>query len=524
MRNYIPKRTLLTLAAMQPGLLFAACSGSHLAQTVPPGAQPGDLTLEPCQFKLDDGEVAAECGVLVVAENRAKPNSRLIALPVIRIRATSAHPTEPIFFLEGGPGQSNLKFKPSAALLVNHDVVLVGYRGVDGSALLDCPEVKRVIKGVSGDALGEESLAQLGRAFQTCAERLQREGVDLAGYTILEVIADLEAVRLALGYERVHLLSRSYGTRIAQLYARQHPDRVYRSIMVGVNPPGRFVWEPGTIDAQLEYYARLWARDPKQRARTPNLAETIRNVAHNMPRRWLLLPIDPGKVRMMAFVMCFHRNTAAMVFDAFVATEQGDPSGLALMSLAYDFIVSTSFIWGDLVAKAYSADFDPQRDYLTELDPPHSILGSPLAKALWYPAQAGAWPIAPLSAELRQMQPMETETLLVSGSIDFSTPAEFAAQELLPHLPKGKQVILAEMGHINDIWQLQPQATERLLTSFFDTGVADDSLYTYAPTDFQVTWGFPRLAKLGLGVLFLLVAAVVGGLRWIRRHKGDKQL
>jgi hypothetical protein len=30
--------------------------------------------------------------------------------------------------LTGGPGASNMKFKPPVALLVNHDFVMVGYR------------------------------------------------------------------------------------------------------------------------------------------------------------------------------------------------------------------------------------------------------------------------------------------------------------------------------------------------------------------------------------------------------------
>ena len=58
-----------------------------------------------------------------------------------RIRARSAHPAEPIFRLEGGPGMTNMQFSKASRLADDHDVVLVGYRGVDGSSRLDCPEV-----------------------------------------------------------------------------------------------------------------------------------------------------------------------------------------------------------------------------------------------------------------------------------------------------------------------------------------------------------------------------------------------
>jgi hypothetical protein len=62
-----------------------------------PGRQAGDLVMEPCIYPTGSGELAAECGTLVVPENRADIGSRLIALPVTRIRARSNDPAEPIF-------------------------------------------------------------------------------------------------------------------------------------------------------------------------------------------------------------------------------------------------------------------------------------------------------------------------------------------------------------------------------------------------------------------------------------------
>ncbi len=402
------------------------------------------------------------------------------------MHAVSDNPTEPIFWLGGGPGSSNLGFKPPTRLLTQHDFVIVGYRGADGSVVLDCPEVTRAVKGVGDNLLSAESRANLGGAFAQCFTRLQEEGVDPDGYNMLEVVEDMEAARIGLGYERVNLLSESYGTRVAQIYALQHPDSLHRSVMIGVNPPGHFVWEPATIDAQLKYYARLCAQDSACGARTSDLAETMRQVTHHMPRRWLFLSMDPGKVKVITFLLLFHRNTAAMVFDTYLAAGQGDFSGLALMSLMYDLMVPSQIIWGDSAAKAVSVDYDPARDYAAEMDPPDSILSSPFSLLQWGSAPNNVWPAKPIPAEIRQAQPSDVETLLVSGSIDFATPAEFATDELLPRLTNGKQVILSEMGHAQDVWNLQPQATEHLLTSFYDSGVVDDSLYTYVPMDFNL--------------------------------------
>ena len=214
----------------------------------------------------------------------------------------------------------------------------------------------------------------------------------------------------------------------------------------------------------------------------------------------------------MAFVMFFSRNTSAMVFDAYVAAEHGDASGLALMSTAYDFMVPKSFVWGDFFAKGGAADLDLSRDYTADLRAPDSIIGSPIAFMIWSPLSK-AWPQDKFPAKVGEIPPTEVETLLVSGSIDFSTPVEYATQDLLPTLKNGKQVILSEMGHVGDVWSVQPGATRRLLVSFYDTGVADDSLYKYEPMDFKVRFGFPLLAKISLGTGVLLVIGLFAGAR-----------
>jgi pimeloyl-ACP methyl ester carboxylesterase len=64
---------------------------------------------------------------------------------------------------------------------------------------------------------------------------------------------------------------------------------------------------------------------------------------------------------------------------------------------------------------------------------------------LW--SMAREWPTHPIPQEHRQVQPTDVETLLISGGIDFSTPPQFATEELLPYLSNGEQVILKDFGH-----------------------------------------------------------------------------
>ena len=515
-----PTSTTLLLILLLSTILVTACSAPEVpALTVPEGVRAGDLVnLESCTYEAKGVEYAADCGTLAVPENRSNPESRLIALPVTRVHALSDNPGEPIFWFAGGPGSTNMRFSRMEGLIDNHDIVMVGYRGVDGSSVLDCPEVKRAAKGLDGDLLSEASITHIGDAFSLCLARLHDDGFDLGGYTIPEVIEDNESVRKGLGYGSVNLLSGSYGTRVAQVYAWMYPESIHRSVMISVNPPGHMVWEPSVLDEQILYDADLCAQDAACSARTENLAETMRNVAHNMPRRWLFLKIDPGKARFMTHFFLWHRGQAASAYDIYISAENGDPSGLALMSLMYDMMIPSYMTWGELAVKGVSTDYDPTRDYLAEMKPADSVLGAPMSEFIWSGAQAMDWSIEMIPAELRQVRPSDVETLLVSGSIDATTPAQWATEELLPSLKNGKQVILSEFGHTDDVWGMQPEATIHLLTTFYETGEVDDSLFTYQPMDFHVGLGFPVLAKITLAVVVLVAGGLVVLARFVVRR------
>src|SRR3954454_2817219 len=298
-RTLTPGRivALALIAVVVGGLAYLRFAPTD-SISVPAGAQAGDLTLEDCTYATEDGSYAADCGTLVVPENRNNPQSRLIALPVTRIHARANQPTEPIFRLQGGPGKTNMEFKTASRFAQDHDVVLVGYRGVDGSSKLDCPEVVSALRH-STDFGGETTHRAYGNALRACAERLRDDGVDLAGYTIAQRVDDLETARKALGYKRIDLVSESAGTRYAMVYAWRHPQSIHRSVMIGVNPPGNFLWTQKTTDEQIARYAKLCAKDTDCSKRTDDLAATLRQT--DIPKRWGFLPIKRGNVQVATF-------------------------------------------------------------------------------------------------------------------------------------------------------------------------------------------------------------------------------
>jgi len=151
-----------------------------------------------------------------------------------------------------------------------------------------------------------------------------------------------------------------------------------------------------------------------------------------------------------------------------------------------------------------------------------------MSKLLCGPLRYGRWPTQQLPAKFRKQQQSDVETLLLSGSVDFSTPAENATKELLPYLKNGRQVILSECGHFNDVWYANIENTRLIVKSFYNTGVPNTSLNAYIPMNFSVSWGFPAIAKLALGVLtfvgIALVAVIVCFIRRFRKRQALKMI
>ena len=261
---------LVLIALVGLGLAYLHFAGGSASVSVPSGAHAGQLTLKHCTYANEP----ADCGTLVVPENRHDPHSRLIALPITRIRAHTSYPGVPIFRLQGGPGLSNMDFPAAKRFTAHHDFVLFGYRGVDGSSRLDCPEVIASIEH-SRDLLSRASLASNASAYRACAKRLQDKGVDLAGYSLPERVDDLELARHRLGYGPIDLISESAGTRTAMIYAWRYPHSIHRSVMVAANPPGNYLWNTKTTDEQIHRYAALCAQAQDCRSRTPDLAASI---------------------------------------------------------------------------------------------------------------------------------------------------------------------------------------------------------------------------------------------------------
>ena len=507
----VSRITALTIIGLLVlGLGYLRFKPDNGTVSVPKGAHAGQLTLKPCHYATENGSYAADCGTLVVPENRHKADSRLIAVPVTRIRARTAHPGTPVFRLQGGPGITNMTFPDASRFADKRDVVLVGYRGIDGSVRLDCPEVDSAMKHAR-DLLAPRAMDAYARGYRSCASRLQSDGVDLAGYSVPERVDDFEAARQALGYRRIDLLSESAGTRTAMVYAWRHPVSIARSVMIGANPPGNLIWYPKTTDEQIRKYSRLCAQDQSCSSRTTDLAATLHSTA--IPDHWWFLPIKKGNVRIATFFGLMNATSegagpiaAPKTIDAWLSTANGDASGFWIQSILPQLVFPTVQVQGERAAFA-RIDAAYARRYFAGERGRGSIIGDPGTEFVWAGGRLlNAWPAGPDDGKYNTVQTSQVPTLVIGGNLDFATPAQNATRELLPHLPNGHQVVLRNLGHADDFWAYEPTAGSHLINTYFASGRVDASQFTRHVIDFTPSGRQTSLAKIVLTVMLVFAA------------------
>jgi len=295
--------------------------------------------------------------------------------------------------------------------------------------------------------------------------------------------------------------------------------------MIGVNPPGNFLFSGAEIDQGIERYSALCAQQPACRARTGNLAASMQHTAADMPSRWYFLPIKPGNV-LVATLLGLQEATSVdgsplsgpMTLNSWISAAHGDPSGLWLLSLMADLALPQGFTWGEFASIAM-ADAQPAERYFSSGGGGGSIIGNPFTEFLW---GAGglvhAWPANPGENQYTSVQNSNVPTLLIGGTLDFATPAQNATKELLPHLPNGHQVILSGLGHVGDFWSYEPSASTQLLTSFYDTGRVDTSRYTQHVVSFTTSPTQAAIAKDLLAAMIGFAALAALWLLWVARR------
>ncbi|MEV2272106.1 alpha/beta fold hydrolase [Nonomuraea africana] len=224
----------------RPLVAGLAATGVLVATVVvaQPAGAASAIDWKPCREDM-------ECGSVQVPVDWDEPGGRKISLPVARLATTgTGRRIGTVFSIPGGPGASGVDDLEKSGGSFAHlrrrfDVVSFTPRN---SPALEIFSSECLEKGpwltLPRD---ERAYDQLGRANRAAALRCAARDPELFGHLDSASVArDIDAVRAALGEERLSFVATSYGGVPAYAYARLFPRRIRAMYLDGiVNQVGR---------------------------------------------------------------------------------------------------------------------------------------------------------------------------------------------------------------------------------------------------------------------------------------------
>lgn len=417
----------------------------------------GTIAFKPCNLAspMRRESLEAMCGAYEVPEDRDAPDGRKIALNIAWLQTSRGgeRMPDPVFFLAGGPGQSAVESYPGLdpvfrEVRKQRDVILVDQRGTGKSNLLSCamPEDE--------DAYDPSPQAMQTQAAQ-CAETLSKKA-DLRHYTTTDAIADLDAVRKAIGAAQVNLVGVSYGTRVAQQYAMRYPAAT-RSIVLDSPVPNALglgnIFARNLDDALALQFA-LCSKDPacKDKLGDPRaeldvlLAKLRANPVQvqyrdassgEIKQGTLRAETVAGLVRMYAYMplasgllpKLIHEANAGRYENLMALAKMMSGDMQEAMAMGMQLSVVCSEDAGSMVAREEDKD---------------TVLGNLMPEGM--AAMCRAWPKGKVPTDFNQPLATAVPALVLAGEFDPVTPPRYGEQ-IVKSLPNGRLFVLKGVGH-----------------------------------------------------------------------------
>lgn len=340
---------------------------------------------------------------LSVPENRNRPDSPAIELPVIVLKGAEGIAASPVVMLTGGPGTAGLSAAryPGAYPWVGaRDFVVLGQRGTHyARPALMCAGFAK--------APAKEKV----KAVRACADSATAKGIDLSAYNTAESARDLEDLRRMLGAEKLTLYALSYGTRLALSYARQFPDRVEAMVLEAPLPfSADYDRElPANIEAVLKAIAQKCSKGDLCNERFPDLwnrfsasiaARSESDVPVGEPSAaQIALNIAPSNREDISKAIALMDAAARGDFSPFRTGDEGDGT--------------SDFAWGMRLSVWCSER------------PPSSGKAEPFAgisAPTFTPEVCATWPVPPRPTDELEDPQGDYPTLILAGEYDVLTP------------------------------------------------------------------------------------------------------
>jgi pimeloyl-ACP methyl ester carboxylesterase len=456
------------------------------------------------------------CGTLPVPLDRRHPKVKKINIYFEVYLHTNPGPAESaILFNAGGPGMGTTVLRAYAVALFGqnldgHDFLLIDDRGRGLSAPIDCQEL-------------QHGLAEFAQAERDCAAQL---GDGTSWYGTGDVAIDTDAVRAALGYDRVDYWGASYGGEDVTAYATRFGQHL-RSIILDA-PEGTPGLRAFSLDGNS---ARATSREIRlgcQRSPTcamdhPNpdvefdqLVQTIRSKplrgdAHDVNGNLIEVQLDEGALLYLAISPTGHFVSTGELLAAANSLSHGDPAPLLRLGAEVTPLVTdngdpTVYSLGDYYAALCVDAHQPWdwSEYVSERErqfadavanlpmnhfaPFSKAAGTSLSvslekQCLWWQKPAPSEPVAPPNPTYP-----DVPTLVLDGDMDTAVPME-EVRKVAALFPSSTFVLVAEAGHVTI---LETQCSAMLQSQFFATLQVGDTSCTEVPETIRPALGrFP---------------------------------
>jgi pimeloyl-ACP methyl ester carboxylesterase len=426
----------------------------------------GSVTLKPCSIGRRDTGVAtlrAYCAGFSVPEDRAAQGGRILQLRVAVLPAEAAQAdADLVVFLDGGPGGAATQDYPAIAaafapLRRQHALLIVDQRGTGGSNPLDCGDAQDPAPAATPgqqQAQGSEQAQALER-LRACVARLAPHA-DPRFYATADAVEDLEDLRRALGSPQLDLVGVSYGTRVAQQYARRHGGAV-RALVLDSAVPNDLVLgseqSRNLEDVLRALFARCRAAAPCA-SRYGDPYRTLQDLQLRLrvhPEQLSLRDpytfrareqrVSADSVAQLVRVYAYSPYTAALL--PYVLHEAGNGDFAPLMGQAQVAVgdVADSLSGGMALSVICTEDTDRLR---VNADDAATVLGNSIGE--WLLAACPVWPHGRRAADFAEPLRAATPALVLAGEHDPVTPPRYG-KAIVSTLPRGRLLQVAGQGH-----------------------------------------------------------------------------
>lgn len=445
---------------MRTLLSVALAAALPLASPSAEARRLGTLDFTPCSLSAPGAPsaVEAQCTTFEVPENRAEPDGRKIALSIAWVPATREAEPDPIFMLAGGPGQGAKASYPVVAgafgeVNRSRDVILVDQRGTGDSNPLACLDAEG--NNAFGDA--DDESAEGARAFaERCLAELSKKA-DVRFYTTTDAIADLEAVRIAIGAQKINLYGGSYGTRVAQQFAAAYPQST-RAVVIDSVVPNDLVLgseHAKNLETTLKAQFARCSADKACAAGLPDPKAALLQVRDALSASGLA-PVryrdpttgesreevpTPGHLGILLRMYAYSPVTAVLLPVVLKQALEGDYAPLLAQASFIGGSLGDQIMHGMQLSVSCSEDADELK-----ADPADagSVIGSEFVA--FTKAQCSAWPRGQRRDNFRAPLTGNVPVLAISGEFDPVTPPRYG-DAAIAQLSNGRHLVLKGQGH-----------------------------------------------------------------------------